>query len=369
MSYSNGKISETNISYSDVKSAIGASSNDIGTLCKHSGINKWSAHKPISVKANSLGINDMKNYNYGLTPVTGALSFIITAMKSASTRNWVYTKPSGGENSPYRIGDFRLYNSQAGSPFRSFGAESVNTDSIPSGQDFVMQIYVGQNNSDNTQIHLSDMGSGGSAVSTFYPAVIVTNRSWSHIGTYVCDKTCAQLAGSPANITLNLSTAEYYFIAVLANAKNSPTSFLTLEFEPIAATVQQTVYTSSASLAASCFLSGGVVTMTATFTTVCGANDNGRRPLTFKDFKVSFGNASTIEQYTYYGQITTTQTVVQNTTSKYVSVTFTGTTTNQQLVQMLQNEQTVYAKGWYTIVRSNPAATSTGNVTERVIAY
>lgn len=142
------------VSIDDVKRVLGESSNDLATLCKSENINIWSKYKPISCKGEfkeypiredsdekatssysnyacvvrcgmNIPIDTYKNlrYNYGgegfainaceffyLDNVYGANGRIhdnITT--SVSGKHF----PKGGANSPYRLSDFRNYNSKA----------------------------------------------------------------------------------------------------------------------------------------------------------------------------------------------------------------------------------------------------------------
>lgn len=71
MGYSKGKITKP-VSVADVKQALGASSNDVFTLCEHGNINVWAKYRPLPLE---VGVNDTpgviseslrKKYNYGL---------------------------------------------------------------------------------------------------------------------------------------------------------------------------------------------------------------------------------------------------------------------------------------------------------------
>jgi hypothetical protein len=110
----------TGITTSLVAQTIGVGSNDVGTLCSHQNVNKWSKWKPISIpKVTGITIDDLKNSNFGLLAkeisdiVTYSINNGGTVGSIASPQKWTYTKPFGGTNSPYRIGDFRNYNHQA----------------------------------------------------------------------------------------------------------------------------------------------------------------------------------------------------------------------------------------------------------------
>lgn len=109
-------LGTTGITTSIVSQEINLASNSVGTLCSSSKVNKWSKFKPISYASNTgiygeTGNNDtiLKNLNYGLT----ATKIDRTTL---DTTEWSYLRPTGGQYSPYRLGDFRGYNHQA-TPF------------------------------------------------------------------------------------------------------------------------------------------------------------------------------------------------------------------------------------------------------------
>lgn len=142
------------VSIDDVKQALGESSNDLATLCKSKNINIWSKYKPISCKGEfkeypiredseeivtssyskytcvvrcgmNIPIDTYKNLrnNYGgegfainaceffyidnVYGATGGIHDNISTMVSGKHF------PKGGVNSPYRLSDFRNYDSKA----------------------------------------------------------------------------------------------------------------------------------------------------------------------------------------------------------------------------------------------------------------
>ena len=113
-------LPNTNISVSMVKSAIGSGSNDVGTLCTHPNINKWSKWKPVrSSKLTGLTEVDLRNVRAGmLVPDFGNYVDLRNYYKGNPSPIWGYGKPFGGVNSPYRLGDFREYEHSA-TPFYS----------------------------------------------------------------------------------------------------------------------------------------------------------------------------------------------------------------------------------------------------------
>jgi len=105
----------TGITTSLVSSTIGLSSNDVGTLCKSSKVNKWSKYKPVNYSSNGsiygTSGNDttiLKSVNYGFSIPT--YTDIDSAINSSSV--WTYTTPT-----VCRIGDFRNYEQSATVPY------------------------------------------------------------------------------------------------------------------------------------------------------------------------------------------------------------------------------------------------------------
>lgn len=155
MSYnSDSGIISAPVSIDDVKRALGESSNDLATLCKSENINIWSKYKPISCKGEfkeypiredseeivtssyskftcvvrcgmNIPMDTYKNlrYNYGGEgfAINACYNFYIdnvygqTGGIPDNTSTSVSGKhfPKGGVNSPYRLSDFRNYNSKA----------------------------------------------------------------------------------------------------------------------------------------------------------------------------------------------------------------------------------------------------------------
>ena len=142
------------VSIDDVKRALGESSNDLATLCKSENINIWSRYKPISCKGDfkeypiredsdekatssynnyacvvrcgmNIPIDTYKNlrYNYGGEgfAINACEFFYVDNVYGANggihdnTTTSVSGKhfPKGGANSPYRLSDFRNYDSKA----------------------------------------------------------------------------------------------------------------------------------------------------------------------------------------------------------------------------------------------------------------
>lgn len=188
------------VSIDDVKQALGESSNDLATLCKSENINIWSKYKPISCKGDfkeypiredseeivnssysrytcvvrcgmNIPMDTYKNlrYNYG------GEGFAIEACKNLYKDN-VYGNngyihdntstsvsgkhfPKGGANSPYRLSDFRNYNSKAISnifltSIPQFHNVEIYYSSTPK---FNCVLYKQANVDDNTNVTMDDI--------------------------------------------------------------------------------------------------------------------------------------------------------------------------------------------------------------------
>lgn len=114
MSVSNGKIVAP-VSIDDVKSILGESSNDLATLCKSSKINIWAKYKP-TVYPSPFPDDWYKakdgNYGINITVENGKSYWKDLIDEYSKTNNGygnIYNRPTGGVNSPYRLGDFRGY--------------------------------------------------------------------------------------------------------------------------------------------------------------------------------------------------------------------------------------------------------------------
>lgn len=122
MSYTNKIISDTGVCIGDVKLALGTSVNYVGRLCTSRLINIWSKYKPIDyplIEAGTTAANwkqICKDKDYGLS-----LPDVTSSVVTAAGRTISYVRPKGGASSPYRLGDFRGYYSDAKAPIRGAG--------------------------------------------------------------------------------------------------------------------------------------------------------------------------------------------------------------------------------------------------------
>lgn len=166
MSYSNGKIYGI-VSIQDIKNAIGASSGDLGTLCRSSAINKWARFKPVSYPK----INAVRSsiINYYHLPIAVDLVFDSTtglnlaqltqffsdpmAISDYDTYiNVAYNQPTGGASSPYRLLDWSGYDHRAQPPVSFSWGDRFAVDNA-----LACKLYIQQGGSDTDSITFTDI--------------------------------------------------------------------------------------------------------------------------------------------------------------------------------------------------------------------
>lgn len=188
------------VSIDDVKQALGESSNDLATLCKSENINIWSKYKPISCKGEfkeypiredseeivtssyskytcvvRCGMNIPMDTYKNLRNNYGGEGFAIEACKKFyidnvyggngcihdNTSTSVSGKhfPKGGANSPYRLSDFRNYNSKAiSNPFKTSLPQLYNAEIYYSSTPkFNCVLYKNTSVDDNTNLTMDDI--------------------------------------------------------------------------------------------------------------------------------------------------------------------------------------------------------------------
>ena len=188
------------VSIDDVKRALGESSNDLATLCKSENINIWSKYKPINCKGEfkeypiredsdeivtssyskytcvvrcgmNIPMDTYKNLrnNYGGEgfAINGCYNLYIDNIYgrkggiSADTTTMVSGKhfPKGGANSPYRLSDFRNYNSKAEDNRCLTSLPQYNTVEVyySSTLKFNCVLYMNTNVDNNTNLTMDDI--------------------------------------------------------------------------------------------------------------------------------------------------------------------------------------------------------------------
>lgn len=105
------------ISVSMIRNELDSSANNVGVLCTHPNVNKWSKWKPVrSSKLEGIELSDLQTANWGISaPSYSSLNSLFAAYHAipAGEADWIYLKPRGGVSEPYRIGDFRNYDHSA----------------------------------------------------------------------------------------------------------------------------------------------------------------------------------------------------------------------------------------------------------------
>ena len=111
-----------------VTEVAGVLARDVGMLCTSPNVNKWSKRKPVRYNSFSdITENNLKEVNYGFLPVSMPDSIFtsyidaITSVGSPLTQfpqidKWSYLPPrglNGSYNEPYRLNDFKNYNTKA----------------------------------------------------------------------------------------------------------------------------------------------------------------------------------------------------------------------------------------------------------------
>lgn len=123
-------LPDTNLSVAMVRDELGASTNDVGRLCIHPNVNKWSRWKPVRhPKVTPLTEEDLQSVNYGLFVYSPTADYTLL---TPSPSMWSYFKPRGDTVSPiepYRLEDFRNYNHE-GQPVVSIPNNSVIVNKI-----------------------------------------------------------------------------------------------------------------------------------------------------------------------------------------------------------------------------------------------
>lgn len=94
-----------------VGQTLGTSSRDVGTLCTHPNVNRWSKRKPVN-HSSVVGLTEAQfsALKYGIN----IFELSSTVGPSYNIANWNYNKPTS--LNPKRLGDFRLYEHNAPVP-------------------------------------------------------------------------------------------------------------------------------------------------------------------------------------------------------------------------------------------------------------
>lgn len=167
MSYSNGKISETDpVTVTDVQTALSSPSKDVGTLCASSSVNIWAKYKPV-VLAEIVPLRSSAWWK-GTSGKCGmdidtytSLNALFSAL-SGGDWEWGREQVTGGTAAPFRLLDFQGYNHRAENPVGAIGGTSYT---ISSGK-ITVQYDMAAVGADN--LTLSDIEINGTGLDEFY---------------------------------------------------------------------------------------------------------------------------------------------------------------------------------------------------------
>lgn len=193
----------------DVLSGAGGSvSNDTTSFFKPAAkINHWSKHKPLSMTVNFCQDFDSSRADYdadwwkgeddfcGFKPKSIASTTQLLTLVKGDLNGWEYVLPSGGANSPYRLGDFAGYDSDAQPMIQAFYVPAEV--SIRQTTGISATAFIPTKN--NRSITLSDL----SAIGNYYPAVYMTLEGSSETRTA---KGTSSLSSGGFNINIGVGT-------------------------------------------------------------------------------------------------------------------------------------------------------------------
>lgn len=281
MSTSNGIITKP-VSIKDVQQTIGNASGDLGTLCKSSTINKWSKYKPTIYK----GLFPAQSSQYKADD--GNCGLIVPSVSSYpalsswfdSNSDWQYAPPTGGESSPYRLGDFNNYCHSSVSPFGTFNIGSTLYTSYSDKVQFVSRWSEAAN---DYSLKISDF----STVSSYYLGIVIVNNSGAFVGHASTTSPISALTDVIQEISYtNPSTVGTYYVLPVLSATSlgaysntqKTASFVPLPFSKgtlvlkDAASIKTSINTS---FAVSMSYTGAQFTITVTNNTMYALNYTG----------------------------------------------------------------------------------------------
>lgn len=194
-------IQLTGITTTLVGNTIGLASNDVGTLCSSTKINKWSKNKPVRYNTTSpITDAERKLVNYGLD----IKQYTAAELNNNTIYSWNYLRPRGGNyNEYYRLGDFRGYNHQSTEPIKF---------EFPNGtKEYIYNTIMGSANMPviNVKYKLSDslISAGMSGADISLSELNIDGVSTGTIGNYLpCVNNGGYIANSDDTLNLKFGT-------------------------------------------------------------------------------------------------------------------------------------------------------------------
>ena len=181
-----GAISETlKCSQSDMTQISSRNTFDLGRLCTHTNINKWSKYKPIHHSGLQILSESARTDRQGDGEYYG-VKIRMDSMDMSSLHNvtFAYNRPKGGASSPYRLSDFINENGTAGynhlakpSVYGSVSWQPQDKQLYLDGGELSddIQVTFGTNTDDTLSIDFASLldASGSIKLSSLYPIVMV----------------------------------------------------------------------------------------------------------------------------------------------------------------------------------------------------
>lgn len=130
------------ITLSEVATILGVTSN-LKSVCTTSAINKFSAVKPVDLnQVVHPTYADLVGINFGLIPTPMQLNINGPIIGTPFPLPWEYRGPQGGSTSPYRLGDFCVYESSSSTTQKGYKHDSQN---FLEAKDFSLDVLNGAN--------------------------------------------------------------------------------------------------------------------------------------------------------------------------------------------------------------------------------
>lgn len=220
-------LPDKKISVAMVKDELGASTNNVGQLCVHPNINKWSKWKPVkhsSVTPISEGQLEAVGYGIKMPIYSNVQAFVNgLTLRPQVLPIWEYEKPIGGTNSPYRLTDFTNYDKNAVIPFGLF---NVTKQASKTGGNPIIKGEISfVRGTDPYQLRLQDFNFG--------------NRKFAMAYRKSGDTTFGTVAGNIGDFSVdlnvndaNLTTGTYEAFLFMTNNVGGVTNILGFEGHP-----------------------------------------------------------------------------------------------------------------------------------------
>ena len=311
------QIPTSNVNFTDIRYTL----NDNGSSCTNdvisffdsrAVINVWSFRKPYSSNADMFKLSDeqIRAINCGLTPPSIASYTSIPSYMDGNMNGWVYTRPSGGENSPYRVGDYAGYYPGASPMIRDLQVPSTVSNQF-SNTISVSAIVIQQ---DGKNVSLKDLGTLADA----YPAIYIKQASGSESRQYtgsskISESGTFDVSFDASKLTVTGDWYVYPYLAVGSVCYTVPN----LTMKTINVVSSYYVIAVTAKKASSGMAIDYTIKVTNRSSAVTWTNNTWKLRFNGKSFTDTMVSGET------QGNLTSPQTIAGNTTT-----TITGTITN-----------------------------------------